>query len=92
MIFQRFSLEDREPFAKLALKKILKDVSSDPHRAAVKKVLNSKEMRRAFVAESWSMYEAEVGEDGRLLEFFQWILDNQEEILALIMTLITLFA
>lgn len=92
MLFNRFTLEDREPFARMALSRILENVDSKPHKAAVEKVLRNRQMRKAFVAEAWSRYEDEVGEDGRLLQFFQWILDNQEEILALIMTIVSLFA
>lgn len=85
------SLEDREPFALGALRKLSQSVDSDLHHNAIRQVMRNRQLRRAFIAEAWTLYQADMGEDGRLLEFFQWILDNSDEIIALIMKLLPLF-
>lgn len=91
MLVRLISFEDREPFMLGALRRMLKDVQSEVHRSAVHETIRNRTLRRAVVAGAWDMFQAEVGGDGRLLEFFQWIIDNQDSIIELIMKLMPLF-
>lgn len=91
MAIRFISFEDREPFAVFALNRFLENVDSKPHRKAIKTILRNRKARKMFVAEAWGMYQDDVGEGEGLIGFFQWLLDNQDEIIALIMKLLPLF-
>lgn len=91
MAFRFISFEDREPFLSRALEQILDNVGSKQHRKAIKLALRKRANRRLVVAEAWNLYQEDVGEGGGLIEFFQWLIDNQDQIIALIMKLLPLF-
>lgn len=91
MLQRIISFEDREIFAVVALRRLRDRIDSEVHKTAIVTVLRNRKLRRAFVAEAWGMYQADVGEDGRLLVFFEWLLENSDEIIALIMKLLPLF-
>lgn len=59
---------------------------------AINKILAHKEAFETFAETVTSEYESYVQAGGPLTDFLQWVLDNQEAIIALVKTIIELFS
>ena len=81
-----------KPFVRLALRRMMR--KNPDQRSEIRQVLRDPDLLDALIEETQALAALELGAigEGSLMEFFEWLLANADEIFALITKLLILFA
>jgi hypothetical protein len=94
-IHSTFFLETKmrtKPFVRLALRRMAR---KHPERhEEIRSVLRDPDLLDALIAETQACASAELGDvgEGSFLEFFQWLIDNSDQLFEIITKLLVLFS